>query len=126
MKKIVKFETVTLTDYDGAEKTYTCYLNLNPSTVKVDGNGGIVRDDKGYPLYDETVANDGLTKYLAYNEEITNEAGETKKNLTSKNMCVGFLTMDTLEKKYRTEEGFECEALIFVNTLIRAAHGFEK
>ena len=34
-----------------------------------------------------------------------------------------FLTMDSLAQKYHTEEGFECEALIFVNMLIKSAHG---
>jgi hypothetical protein len=41
-------------------------------------------------------------------------------------MCVGFLSMDILDKQYRTEEGFQCEDLLFVNMLIRAAHNFEK
>ena len=36
---IVKFETVTVTNYNGEDKEYTCYLNLNPTTTTVDENG---------------------------------------------------------------------------------------
>lgn len=124
VQKIVKFETVTLTDGNGTETDYTCYLNLNPSTERIDGaTGEVVKDEDGYTLYDETVK--GLTKYLAYNEELVNDEGKTKLNTTSKNMCVAFLSMESLEKQYQVEEGFQGECLLFVNMLIRAAHGFD-
>jgi hypothetical protein len=123
-QQLVKFETVKITDYLGVEKEYTCYLNLNPSTVKTDETTGeVLKDEYGNPLYTETVKDGGLTKYLAYYEDILGKDGKTEPRVTSKNMCVGFLTMDSLEQKYHTEEGFECEALIFVNMLIKAAHG---
>ena len=123
-QKLVKFETVTVPDYEGKEKEYTCYLNLNPSTVKTDETTGeVLKDEYGNPLYTETVKDGGLTKYLAYYEEVLGKDDKTESRITSKNMCVGFLTMDSLAEKYRTEEGFECEALIFVNMLIKAAHG---
>lgn len=123
---LVRFETVTVTDYDGTEREYTCYLNLNPSTVVLDENGEKTWSDEGNLSYSETVPNDGLTKYLSYNEDLEQKDGGTKLNTTSKNMCVGFLTMDSLEKKYRVEEGFQTEGLLLVNALIRAAHGIEK
>ena len=123
-QELVKFETVTITNYLGEEKQYTCYLNLNPSTVKTDETTGeVLKDEYGNPLYTETVKDGGLTKYLAYYEDILGKDGKTESSVTSKNMCVGFLTMDSLEKKYHTEEGFECEALIFVNMLIKSANG---
>lgn len=123
-QQLVKFETVTVPDYNGEEQEYTCYLNLNPSTIKTDETTGeVLKDEYGNPLYTETVKDGGLTKYLAYYEDILGKDGKTEPSVTSKNMCVGFLTMDSLEQKYHTEEGFECEALIFVNMLIKAAHG---
>lgn len=125
-QELVKFETITLTLSETETKDYTCYLNLNPSTVQVDeATGKVVRDENDYPMYNETVPNLGLEQYLAYYEDVVNDAGETKRVQTSRNMCVGFLTMDVLEEKYRVEEGFQCESLLFVNLLIRSAHGLE-
>ncbi len=122
--KIVQFESVTYTDYNNEVQTPTCYLNLNPSKPRIDpATGEQAVDEQGYYLYDETVPNDGLTKYLSYNEELGKNDGSTKLNKTSKNMCVGFLSMNSLEKKYRVEEGFQTECLFLVNALIRAAHG---
>ena len=120
--KIVQFETITYTDYNNEEQSITCYLNLNPSKAKVGANGEKVFID-GNRVYEETVPNDGLTKYLSYNEDLEQENGSTKRNKTSKNMCVGFLSMNSLESKYRVEEGFQTECLFLVNALIRAAHG---
>ena len=125
---LVSFETVTLTDYNGEERTYTCYLNLNPAAPLVDDvTGEALKDAQGNLVYSEQVnaVDVRLTDYLAYYEEYINARGENDKRATSKNMCVGFLNFDSLEKKYRTEEGFECEALLFVNMLIRAAHGLD-
>lgn len=122
--KIVQFETITYTDYNNEEQSITCYLNLNPSKPRIDPTTGEQAvDEQGYYLYDETVPEDGLTKYLSYNEDLGKNDGTTKLNKTSKNMCVGFLSMNSLEKKYRVEEGFQTECLFLVNALIRAAHG---
>ena len=114
--KIVKFETVTVAVSETESKELTCYLNLNPTTTSVDENGNEVCQETAK----------GLTDYLSYYEEVVNEEGKTEKVRTSKNMCVGFLNMDILDKQYRTEEGFQCEDLLFVNMLIRAAHNIEK
>ena len=122
--KIVKFETVTVNFSTTESEDFTCYLNLNPSTLILDEAGQVQADEYGNALYEETAA--GLTDYLSYYETVINEKGETEKKRTSKNMCVGFLTMDHLDKKYRTEEGFQCEDLLFVNMLIRAAHNIQK
>ena len=122
--KIVRFETVTVNFSETESKEFTCYLNLNPTTPVLDEAGKVKTDEYGNVISKETAA--GLTDYLSYYETIMNEKGEVEKSRTSKNMCVGFLTMDHLKEKYRTEEGFQCEDLLFVNMLIRAANNIEK
>ena len=125
----VKFETVSFTFSDGETRDFPCYLNINPATpLKDETTGEVVTDTLGNPVYSEEVeaVDARLRKYLAYYEELLGENEKTVKNETSKNMCVGFLNMDTLEKKYRVEKGFQCEGLLFVNMLIREAHGIEQ
>ena len=108
---VVAFETVEVTDYNGEKKEYTCYLNLNPTTEVVGEDGSVTYTEK----------NAGLEKYVNYYEKYTDANGKEANRLTSKNMCVGFLDFSSLDKQYRVVEGFQYEALLFINQLIEAS-----
>ena len=114
--ELVAFETVTVENGNGEAKDYTCYLNLNPVKEVVGEDGSV----------SYTEMNPGIEKYLNYYEDYTTADGKTAKRSTSKNMCVGFLNFQSLEKKYRVVEGFQYEALLFVNQLIAAGQSVQK
>ncbi len=118
---LVRFEKVAITDSQNQTTEHSYYVNLNPAIEQIDpATGEAIKDEFGNIVYKETVM-DGLQDYLAhYEDKIINAEGKTTKKVTSKNMCVAFLSMAPLEKKYRVEEGFQCESLLFVNYLIEA------
>lgn len=109
-------------EYDRFEKYRTALINFNSYVEKgyvtftdvtlQNANGEAVTRTYGINLC-PTESMEGLKELVSYVEQVTDENGTTKTNITAKNMNVCLFDLNV-------EEGFQYEGLLYVNYVIES------
>ncbi len=103
-----KYRTALINFYSYVEKGYVTFTDVTLQNA----NGEAVTRTYGINLC-PTESMEGLKDIVSYVEQVTDENGTTKTNITARNMNVCLFNLNV-------EEGFQYEGLLYVNYIIES------